>query len=179
MNILINLLNIRQKHPSDPCHSQRLSQGLAKVAGKVALEAPCLCKCCCRVWGREWGERNPVATATTGDSKLLRRGRVSKGWSHVAQRQQEKQKALGSGNQAKSKGSCGRKDQADRDEVGWDAAVREVKGRENKSVQKDWIKADECCGTRLLISDRLRSTWEGAQPWKIGHLPGVNCAGLL
>jgi len=36
-----------------------------------------------------------------------------------------------------SKGLHGRKDQADRDEVGWGAAVREAKGRENKSVQGD------------------------------------------
>lgn len=44
MNILINLLNIKQKHLSDPCYFQRLSQGAAKVAGKVVLEAPRLCE---------------------------------------------------------------------------------------------------------------------------------------
>lgn len=48
-----------------------------------------------------------------------------------------KNKAPGIGNWAKSKGPHGRKDWADRDAVGWDAAVREVKGRENKSIQRD------------------------------------------
>lgn len=47
------------------------------------------------------------------------------------------------------------------------------KGRRDASVQRDWIKANDCHGTRLSISDRITSTWEAAQPWKVGNLPGI------
>lgn len=64
-----------------------------------------------------------------------------------------KSKSSERGNQAKSRGSHGRKYQAEGNKVGWEA--------ESKSVQRDGIKAEECHGTSLLILDSLIASQEG------------------
>lgn len=58
-------------------------------------------------------------------------------------------KILKGGIRLKAEGP-GRKYQADRNKVGWEAG--------SKSIQRDGIKAEECHGTRLLILDSLTAS---------------------